>query len=93
MSKTEERITTESIVNDLRVMARYPRNLHVPYICRLAAERLEELEKENERRAREIFAEIETSLHYTKPINGEIHLIIRETDYKEYNKKFAEEVK
>lgn len=40
--------------------------------------------------AREIFAEIETSLCY-KFINGEIHLIIREEDYKEYKKKYTEE--
>lgn len=39
--------------------------------------------------AREIFAEIETSLCY-KFINGEIHLIIREEDYKEYKKKHTE---
>lgn len=39
--------------------------------------------------AREIFGEIETSLCY-KFINGEIHLIIREEDYKEYKKKYTE---
>lgn len=39
--------------------------------------------------AREIFEEIETSLCY-KFINGEIHLIIREEDYKEYKKKYTE---
>ena len=39
--------------------------------------------------AREIFEEIETSLHY-KLINGEIHLIIRETDYNHYKKKYTE---
>ena len=42
----EKRITTESIVNDLRVIAKYPQNVNAPYICRLAAERLEELEAE-----------------------------------------------
>ena len=40
-------------------------------------------------KAEEIFAEIETSLHY-KLINGEIHLIIREADYNEYKKKYTE---
>lgn len=40
--------------------------------------------------AEEIFAEIETSLHY-KLINGEIHLIIREEDYNEYKKKYTKE--
>lgn len=42
---SEKRITTESIVNDLRVIAKYPQNVNAPYICRLAAERLEELEE------------------------------------------------
>lgn len=41
---SEKRITTESIVNDLRVIAKYPQNVNAPYICRLAAERLEELD-------------------------------------------------
>ena len=42
--------------------------------------------------AAEIFAEIETSLFY-KPINGEIHFAIRESDYKEYKQKYTGEGK
>ena len=39
--------------------------------------------------AREIFAEIETSLCY-KLIGGEMHLVIREEDYLHYKKKYTE---
>lgn len=39
--------------------------------------------------AREIFAEIETSLHY-KVINDEIYFIIRAEDYLHYKKKHTE---
>lgn len=39
--------TTESIINDLKFISRYPQNIHVPYICRLAADRLELLDSYN----------------------------------------------
>lgn len=55
----------------------------------LHADALNKFENARAEIAREIFAEIETSLCY-KFINGEIHLIIREEDYKEYKKKYTE---
>ena len=41
-------ITTDSIIEDLMYIARYPQNYNAPHICRLAADRLKRLEHELE---------------------------------------------
>ena len=44
----ESKPTTKNIIGDLLYIAKFPQNCNAPYICRIAAERLEELSKELE---------------------------------------------
>lgn len=39
-------VTTAELIDDLNFIARYPANINAPFICRMAAERLDTLYKE-----------------------------------------------